>query len=1054
IRLLILGGEACPAELAERLVGHGREVWNTYGPTEATVVACATPLHAHEPVRIGLPLNGGRLAVVHPDRGELLPWGEVGELVIGGVGLARYLDADKDAASFAPLVALGWDRAYPSGDLVRADPEGLVYLGRADTQVKIRGYRIELSEIESVMMQLPGVAQAVVTTYEPHAGLVELVGYYTVRDATSAVDRQGIQEQLRNRLPAHMVPAYLEELAAIPMLRSGKADRDNLPEPTGQRRFTREQPFVEPATSTEKALADALADVLHVARVSVDSHLFDDLGANSLLIAHFCARVRERAEVTAMSTKDVYLHPTIRSLASAVTDAPLVTAEAQPASSPLPLLRARARTPQYVLCGALQLFFFVTMVYLAAVIASAGFTWISAATGPAAIYLRSLVSVGLAFFVMCALPILAKWALVGRWHPRQIPVWSMAYLRFWLVKTLIRADPLALFAGSPIYAFYLRALGARIGRRVVIFSRTVPVCTDLLTIGDDTVILKGSSFTGYRARGGLIQTGSVTIGTGAFIGEHTVLDVGASMGDGTQLGHTSSLYGSQVVPDGERWHGSPAEPTDVDYRRVEPARCGPWRRVSHGIVQLLGPVLVVVPVATGGAVMLLTRFPVLADLGQAGTQGITTWSFYRNGLVFSLAFFFGSLLAGFAVVTTVPRVLQLLITPDRTYPLYGLHYMLHRTITRMTNAKFYLELTGDSSYVVHYLRALGYRLPEVEQTGSNFGAALQHETPYLVTIGRGTMISDGASLINAAYSNTSFRVTPLSVGPRSFLGNAIAYPSGGRIGDNCLIGTRAMIPLDGPVRNNVGLLGSPCFEIPRSVQRDRRFDQFRTGDELHRRLAAKNRHNLVTMGVFLAVRWVHFCAVTLLAMAAWDLYGDLGAPALAGLTVAILLFSIAYFTAIERLITFRPLRPQLCSIYQRYFWWHERYWKLLTPYTGMFNGTPFKNLIWRLVGVRLGRRVFDDGCGIAERTLVAIGDDCTLNSGTVIQCHSMEDGTFKSDHTVIGAGCTLGVGALVHYGVTMGEDAELEIDSFLMKGERMPPRSRWGGNPAREMRAH
>ena len=80
--------------------------------------------------------------------------------------------------------------------------------------------------------------------------------------------------------------------------------------------------------------------------------------------------------------------------------------------------------------------------------------------------------------------------LVGRWRPRQIRVWSLAYLRFWVVKTLIRANPLALFVGSPLYVLYLRALGAKVGRGVAIFSRNVPVCTDLLTIGAGTVIRK------------------------------------------------------------------------------------------------------------------------------------------------------------------------------------------------------------------------------------------------------------------------------------------------------------------------------------------------------------------------------------------------------------------------------------------------------------------------------------------------------------------------------------------------------------------------------------
>jgi non-ribosomal peptide synthetase-like protein len=105
-----------------------------------------------------------------------------------------------------------------------------------------------------------------------------------------------------------------------------------------------------------------------------------------------------------------------------------------------------------------------------------------------------------------------------------------------------------------------------------------------------------------------------------------------------------------------------------------------------------------------------------------------------------------------------------------------------------------------------------------------------------------------------------------------------------------------------------------------------------------------------------------------------------------------------------------------------------------------------------LLGVRIGKRVFDDGCGIVEKTLVTIGDDCTLNAGSKIQCHSQEDGAFKSDHIVIGSGCTLGVSSMVHYGVTMGNGSALAADAFLMKGEEMPKNARWGGNPAREMR--
>src|SRR5437879_3518702 len=224
-----------------------------------------------------------------------------------------------------------------------------------------------------------------------------------------------------------------------------------------------------------------------------------------------------------------------------------------------------------------------------------------------------------------------------------------------------------------------------------------------------------------------------------------------------------------------------------------------------------------------------------------------------------------------------------------------------------------------------------------------------HANPSLSAVGTGTMVADGLHLVNDEVSSTSFRVSRVAIGPQNFLGNDVTYPAGGRTGDNVLLGTKVLVPLDGEIREGVGLLGAPCFEIPRSVERDMRFDHLRTGEALRRGLAAKNRRDLKTMGV------------------------------------------------------------------------------------------------------RVGRRVFDDGAHISEPTLTAIGDESVLNYRSKIQCHSQEDGTFKCDRTTVGAGCTIGVGAFVLYGVTMGDGSILAADSFLMKGEYVPARACWGGNPAREM---
>ena len=813
---------------------------------------------------------------------------------------------------------------------------------------------------------------------------------------------------------------------------------------------------VSQATDIETVFTELLAEVLHVDGVSSDSHFFDDLGADSLVMAHFCARVRKRGNLPPVSMRDVYQHPTIRSLAAAVAVAPSATrSRGKPACEPA----TPTNTPEYVLCGALQLVFFLGYTYLAVLAAAQGYAWVSTAADPIAIYVRSALLSAAGFLVVCAVPILAKWILIGRWKPMQLRIWSLGYVRFWIVKTLIRSNPCALlFVGSPLYPLYLRALGAKIGRGVVIFSRHVPVCTDLLTIGAGTVIRKESFFLCYRAHAGRIETGRVTLGRDVFIGEKTVLDIDTSMSDGTQLGHTSALHRGQTVPDGERWHGSPAQRTEVNYLRVPAPRRGTLRGVAFCVQTLLAVLLVYMPLIEISLNLLVSSSSSLGLALNPGVPGIAGSGALRGlvfgALVVSLLFFFGAALIGLLLALTVPRVLNRFLQPDTIYPLYGFHDRVHRTITRMTNVKFFMRLFGDSSYIVHYLGGLGYRLSPVEQTGSNFGTALTHANPFLCSVGTGTMIADGLVMINNEVSSTSFRLSRASIGAHNFVGNGVAYPAGGRTGENCLLATKAMVPLDGEVRTGIGLLGSPCFEIPRSVERDSRFDYLRTGAAYRRGLAAKNRYNIRTIGIFLFARWLGVFLVTLLDLAALELYGVFANVPMAALLAFSLLAGAVYFALVERCIMgFRRLQPTTCAIYDPRFWLSERLWKVpaLDEYLHAFDGTPFKSFVWWLLGVRIGRRVFDDGIHISERTLTGIGDDCVLNSGSSIQCHSQEDGTFKTDHSTLGAGCTLGVAAVVHYGVTMGDGSVLAADSFLMKGEDVPAGARWGGNPAREV---
>jgi non-ribosomal peptide synthetase-like protein len=1052
LRFLLVSGEACPQDLITRWHRPDRRFLNVYGPTEATVTATWTTLDPDRAVTIGQPLPTYSTVILDPeDPHKALPDGTIGEIGIAGIGLAiGYLNRDDltekvFVPDFVGIPNNPSGRIYRTGDLGLVNEAGEIeYHGRIDLQVKVRGYRIELTEIESVLLQVPGVSAAVVDTFSPTPGTVELVGYYSLRTGVTELASEVIYDHLRDRLPSYMVPAYLEHLDAIPMTTSDKADRKALPAPT-TRRSTSAGEHVPAETATERILADALGAVLGIDEVSVVSNFFDDLGANSLLMAQFSAKVRKTGALPSTSMREIYQNPTIRSLALLLGG---TTPEAPgPAATGTVV---RTSSVRYTLTGAAQLLIFLALTYLSALLIDIGFTWAAAGITPLKVFERSSLYVMALLLLTCVFPIMAKWLLIGRWKPREIRLWSLGYLRFWTVKTLIGVSPFVLFAGSPVYVLYLRALGMKIGKGTTILSTNVPVATDLISIGANSVIRRGVSFTGYHATNGKLVTGRIILGRDVFVGETSVLDIGTAMGDGAQLGHSSSLHTGQLVPAGASWHGVPAEPTTTNYRVVEPVRMRTIRRFLFSSVQLI-LMLVVVPVVSGVVVTLLTAVPVVSTFFDPTRLSFVGSRYYVSMLAISAILFFGFALLGLLAMIVLPRLLTPLVRPGKTYRLYGFHYLVAQAITRLSNSRFFMMMFGDSSAAVGYARSLGYKLGVVEQTGSNFGTEISHDSALLTTVGTGTMLSDGLVIMNSDFSHTSFKMSRIAIGERNFMGNNIALPAGAKIGRNVLLGTKVMVPIDGPVRENVGLLGSPPFEIPRSVARDTAFDELKRPEVLRKRLAAKARHNTVSMVMFLIYRWVQVLAVFLIMTASASLYSRFGHLSVAVGLLAVMVFNMFFVAFAERAVMgFHRLTPRFVSIYDPYFWRHERLWKVLAA--PLFSGTPFKSLSWRLLGVRVGKRLFDDGAGIPEKTLVTLGDDVVLNAGSVIQGHSLEDGTFKSDYITLGSGVVLGVSAFVHYGVTMGDGTVLESDAFLMKGEETAPFTHWSGNPATEVR--
>ncbi len=320
VRLVILGGEkALPdrLDLWREKVGPGVRLLNTYGPTEATIVALRCDLtRGPAGAPIGRPIPGAR-AYVLDRHGGPVPVGVPGELYVGGVGLARgYLERPEITAErFVPdPFGSPGARLYKTGDLVRWRPEGdLEFLGRVDHQVKLRGFRVELEEIEAALRGHPAVHDAAVALRAGPGGDPWLVAYI-VRERTveAPADLKAyLRAYLRERLPEFMVPAVFMELPALPLTPSGKVDRRDLPEAVAARPDA--DAYVAPKTELERAIAAVWRDLLGIDRIGTEDNFFE-LGAHSLLLVRAHARLREALghELTVI---DLFRHASVGALA-------------------------------------------------------------------------------------------------------------------------------------------------------------------------------------------------------------------------------------------------------------------------------------------------------------------------------------------------------------------------------------------------------------------------------------------------------------------------------------------------------------------------------------------------------------------------------------------------------------------------------------------------------------------------------------------------------------------------------------------------------------------
>ncbi|MHA7958668.1 non-ribosomal peptide synthase/polyketide synthase [Streptomyces sp. L500] len=340
LRSLVVGGEACSAELVRRW-SVGRRMTNLYGPTETTVAASVSRPLSGSAHPIGAPLAGTRVYVLDAGLG-LVPRGSRGELYIAGAGVARgYLGRFGLTASRFVADPYGppGSRMYRTGDVVRWNADGeLEYLGRSDHQLKIRGIRVEPGEVEAALLRQPGVSRAVVVARPDQHGFQTLYAYVTTGEEPA--DAARLREELRRELPDYLVPAAVVVLGEFPLTPNGKLDRDALPLP---RPVTTGVDDRSPGTPQEEILRSVFADVLGITRVGAEDNFFD-LGGHSLLAGRLISRIRGTLGVD-VSMRTFFNAPTPRRLADRLVEGGPVPARLRPMPRPevLPLSFAQQR---------------------------------------------------------------------------------------------------------------------------------------------------------------------------------------------------------------------------------------------------------------------------------------------------------------------------------------------------------------------------------------------------------------------------------------------------------------------------------------------------------------------------------------------------------------------------------------------------------------------------------------------------------------------------------------------------------------------------------------
>ena len=1032
VRLLIFGGEALPKELINRLIAPGREIWNTYGPTEATIISTGQIMEflgEDDPVRIGRATPGWQLAVVDPETEQPVQWGETGELIVTGVGLGCYLDAEKDAEAYAPLESLGWQRAYRTGDLVVAEHEGLIFAGRTDDQIKFGGRRMELGEIDRALANTPGIKAAAAAKQKTPAGSDVIIGYIVTEPDANLIDAR---HHLARVLPGGIAPT-LCVIDELPMKTSGKVDRKALPWPLpGSGESTASLP------EGLHWLAEKWVDQLGPVTMESKSDFFD-LGGSSVAIAKLAVDLR--STYPPLDIGALYDNSTLEEMASYLT-----TLSGSKEKRPIP-----ERLPRW--SGVFQ-FLAVCGIYvvnaLRYIIGSLLVVWalgffFDAGWVPEIPFLPLFVSWLLLFSTPGKIlqATIATRLLTMGIRPGAYRRGGWTHLRIWAADrfiTYLRLDPVL---GTPAAPLLYRLFGCQVGSGTKLAS--MPPVTGLLSIGQNSALEQEVDVDGHWIDGDTFHVGEIVIGDRVRIGLRTFVSPGSCIGDGAEILPGSCVKG--LVPNGQLYGGSPL--VHIGEAGMTWPVQSPAEAEATGSVQVMSPFQLHLLYSLGilwmAALPILSLLPgILLVLPRVVTRAryeevfpiLAVWT-----PVFTLLVVVTWLLL---VIITV-RFCSIFIKPGyfpedsaTGWAVWLTHALLQKTLT----STYFMYASWITPA---FLRLLGARV------GKHTEISTVETIPHLTSIGDRCFLADHSLCAVAQSRNGWIYIGTTVIGNGSFVGNSGIVGNDLDLPEDSLIAVLSSTPVH-PGRGT-SWLGRSIRQIPRAHVDAEQSQTFNPTNQLKAARAFVEAFRLIPILIAAYLDLLIVWAGTIIYMT-----HGMGKP---GLTAVVLWSFPIVITAgiiasvlpiIAKWLLIGRFTAEKHTLFSTFVWRSElvdNFIEILAvpSLIRMSLGSPMYNLWARLMGCSIGQSVWCETWWLPEFDLIEIGDRATINRGTVLQTHLFHDRVMALEPVTANAGSTLSPNSFMLPGSSMGAQTTILPGSLILRQDSIPADSVWEGNP-------